>query len=496
MNSPAGWIARHARFVPHKTALSCADKTLSYAELAARVATTSRWLREDCRLAPGERVAWLGHNTCDLVILLLACAQAQTVFLPLNWRLTREEMTAILDDADCAMLVVHESCAELAPGDGRRLEIAAGYDVPGLGQQAALSADGELVDSEAPPDTPLLLVYTSGTTGTPKGAVHTRESVLFNALNAVHMHDFGARDRVLTVLPMFHVGGLNIQTLPALYCGAEVRLEPRFDPDATLDAIDAWQPTLMVLVPATISALTASPRWPQTDLSSLRCVTTGSTDVPAAVISALHERGVPVIQIYGSTETGPIAIYQRIDDARDTRGSIGRAGLHSEIRLVDADGNDLPDGEPGEILVRGRHVAAGYWRRDDGGIAAFADGWFASGDVASRDAHGLYWFRDRIKHVIISGGENIYPAEIERILGECDFLREAAVAGRPDPRWGEIPVVVAVARGEAGREQVLAALDGRLARYKLPRDVVFVDALPRNVMGKVDLAAIRAIVAA
>ncbi len=495
MKSPASWIERHATFAPDKIALRCGEEALTYAALAARVAGTSAWLSGECALAAGARVAWLGYNGIDLVVLLLACAHARLVLVPLNWRLSAEELDAVLDDAGAALLIVDASCRELGGALRPRPAASCGFAAAGLREFPRSPDGGALRDVDADPATPLMLVYTSGTTGRPKGAVLTRETVLFNALNACHMHDMTAHDRVLTVLPMFHVGGLNIQTLPALYCGAEVVIEPRFEPGRTLEMIARLRPSLIVLVPATIAALFAEPAWPHTDLGCLRCITTGSTDVPRALIEALHVRGVPVIQVYGATETGPVAIYQRIDEAHATVGAIGRCGLHTEVRLVDAQGHDVADGVPGEVWLRGPHLAHGYWNAQAGRADPFPDGWFASGDVAERDARGLFHFKDRIKHVIISGGENIYPAELERVLAASGVLREAAVAGRPDPRWGEVPVVVAV-RGDAAlaRDDVLALFDDHLARYKRPRDVVFVDALPRNAMGKVEVPRLREIV--
>ena len=259
--------------------------------------------------------------------------------------------------------------------------------------------------------------------------------------------------------------------------------------------IASLRPTLTLQVPSTLAALLEHPRWPTTDLSTLRCIATGSTDVPVHLIKAIHMRGVPVIQIYGATETGPVAIYQRIEQAYATLGSIGRPGLHTEIRLCDERGNGVSSGVAGEIQVRGAHVACGYWDRTRLAAQSFADGWFASGDIAQCDANGDYWFKDRRTHVIISGGENIYPAELERVLADCALLREAAVAGRPDRQWGEVPVVVAVRVATTiGRGEVLRLFDGRLARYKHPRDVVFVDALPRTALGKVEVSRLRELV--
>lgn len=474
---------------------------LSYGELADVARRLAGLLRHRHGLRAGARVAYLGHNTPEQLALLFACARAGLMLVPLNWRLAPAEIETIFADAGPACLVVDGAClplvtpAMLGNCGGNLYSVRA----PGAPYPDLLAT----LHSEPPPapplgaeDDPLLLVYTSGTTGRPKGSVLTQGALHANAANAVHMHDLTASDHVLTSLPMFHVGGLNIQTTPALYVGACVTLLPRFDPAATLAAIGRARPTLTVQVPATLQALLAAPEFATSDLASLRAIATGSTDVPVELMVAFHARGVPVIQVYGATETAPLAIYQRIPDALATIGAIGRPGLHTEIRLVDHDGAEVAPGLPGEILVRGPHVAREYWRDPDATATAFRDGWFHSGDVAVCDAAGVYWFRDRIKNVIISGGENIYPAEIERIARAVPGITEVAVVGRFDPRWGQVPVLVAVP-GAMGldRAGLMAAFDASLARYKHPKAILEVDALPRTALGKVDVGALRAMVA-
>jgi fatty-acyl-CoA synthase len=292
---------------------------------------------------------------------------------------------------------------------------------------------------------------------------------------------------VLTVLPMFHVGGLNIQTTPALYVGATVTLTRRFDPAETLDLLARRRPTLFLSVPAVALALSGHARFAETDLSSLRCMATGSSVVPEAVIRPWLARGVPVTQVYGLTESGPTAIALPIADAERKVGSCGKPCLHTEARVVDAAGRDVPDGQPGEIWLRGPNLLREYWANPEATAEALTDEWFHTGDIGHRDGDGYYYVDDRKKDVVISGGENVYPAELESILAECPDIAEAAVVGRSDPHWGEVPVACVVPRPGVSltRAQVLELFPARLARYKHPRDVVFLDALPRTVMGKV-----------
>jgi fatty-acyl-CoA synthase len=493
------WIERHAGFHPGRTALRFRGRTLSYADLAHGIERSSAMLSGELGLRRGDRIAWLGLNHPDMLGLLFAAARCGLMLVPLNWRLAPPEHAFILRDAGVKVLFAQRDlAAALGPEtlpEGCRLVLAdaASDHAPDL--HDLMAAAGEAPGHAGGPDDPLLLVYTSGTTGRPKGAVLTQRALDCNAANAHHMHDMTARDHVLTVLPLFHVGGLNIQTTPALKAGAVVSLHDRFDPGAFLAAVAADRPTLTVLVPATISAVLAHPAWAAADLSSLRAVATGSMAVPTGLIAALHDRGVPVIQIYGATETAPVAVYQRVRDAYDGVGSMGRVGLNTEVRVVDAGGADVGPGVPGEVLVRGEHVASGYWNDPEATARAFAGGWFRSGDIAEYDAGGLFWFKDRIRNVIVSGGENIYPAEVERVLWEMPGIRECQVIGRPDERWGMVPVAAVVADAGVPREAVLQHFDGRLARFKHPRDVVFLAELPRNAMGKVRLDELARIVA-
>jgi fatty-acyl-CoA synthase len=363
-----------------------------------------------------------------------------------------------------------------------------------------LESESPWPDAAPPPpcgaeDDPVLLVYTSGTTGRPKGALLDQRAIAANAANSRATHALTAADRVLTVLPLFHVGGLNIQTTPALMEGAEVLLHARFDPGVFLRACAEDRPTLTLLVPAVMRALVTHPGWDAADLTSLRAVGAGSSDIPPPLIEAFHARFIPVQQIYGATETGPIAIAQTRGEALAAPGSIGRAAPLTEARIVDPAGIPVPPGRAGEIEVRGASLARGYWRDAAATAAAFRDdgGWFRTGDVGRVDKQGRFWFTDRLKHVIISGGENVYPAEVERVLLTAPGVAEGAVCGRPDPRWGEVPVAVVVPGEGFDPAAVLRHFEGRLARFKHPRAVVAVPALPRTALGKVQLAELRSL---
>lgn len=473
------WVARHE---PDRIALRFGDAALSYGALDAAVVAAAAALAAR-GVGRGDRVGFLGQNHPAQIVALFACARLGAVLLPLNWRLAAPEWRFILEDSGAHLL--------LATPDFLDAAAAAAPEGCAVADATALGGAGH-ADAVGSDEDPVLLVYTSGTTGRPKGAVLDQRALFFNALNARDAFAMTAEDRVLTVLPLFHVGGLNIQTTPALQVGAEVILHPRFDADAFFDAVERERPTLSLLVPAVMQALVAHPRWHDADFSSLRSIGAGSSDVPLPLIDAFHRKGVPVQQVYGATETCPIAIIQSRNEALAAPGSLGRPARHAECRLVDATGAPCLPGMDGEIQVRGPAVLRGYWKRDD---ALLPGGWFATGDAGRVDEAGRWWFTDRLKHLIISGGENIYPAEVERILLTAPGVAEGAVVGRADARWGEVPVAVVVPAPGFDPARVLAHFEGRIARFKQPRDVVALPALPRTALGKVEVARVRAMIA-
>ncbi|MET4719850.1 long-chain fatty acid--CoA ligase [Bradyrhizobium japonicum] len=483
-------IDRNAAFAPDKTAIAFEGERLSYAALAARIERTATALKQELGVGRGDRVAILSLNRPDYLVLLYACARLGAMLVPLNWRLAVAEQRFILTDAGAKVLVLEQAFAGVLP------ELAPGTAVIGLGfaPSRGVTFEDLLARSEGSgrnPHTdlscPLLIVYTSGTTGRPKGAVLRQEALFWNGVMSQHMHNMTSDDHVLTVLPFFHVGGLNIQTTPALQLGATVTIHARFTPDIALAAIERERPTLTVMVPTILQAVSEHPAWTTTDLTSLKAVSTGSTIVPPHLIDRFVARDVPVLQVYGSTETCPIAVYTRLGGDLSRAGSTGLAGLCCEAKVIDQAGNEVPVGTPGEIAVHGPNVFFEYWGNADATRDALHDGWYRTGDIALRDADGYFWVRDRKKNVIISGGENVYPAEVERVLLEHPDVSECAVIGRPDPRWDEVPIAYVIGRSgcRLEAEELRAHLQTQLARYKVPRDIVFVNDLPRTALGKV-----------
>ena len=409
----------------------------------------------------GAIVAWLGHNSWDQLATLVACERLGAVLLPLNWRLAAAELAQIVAHAGAGHLMGTPEMEALAAEVLARAPLTPG--------PAAGVVPGDL-----------LLVYTSGTTGRPKGAMHTVAGMQANAVAAIAAQRLDARSRVLSVLPLFHLGGLCIQTLPALAVGGQVLLHARFDPDAWFDAVASWRPTTTLLVPAVMRALIEHPRWAGADLSSLQFVNSGSQIVPRSLIAAFHARGVPVAQVYGATETGPVSIVLHPDEAFGHLGHAGRPALGVQVRLA-ADG---------EILLKGANLMRDYHREAESGFDA--QGWFHTGDLAVRHEDGCLEVVGRSKELIISGGENIHPAEIENLAAERPEVADCAVVGLPDARWGEVPVLAVVLRpgAELDRQALQRLFDARLARFKHPREVIVVDVLPKTALGKVQRAAL------
>ena len=413
-------------------------------------------------VARGHIVAWLGHNSWDELATLVACERLGAVLLPLNWRLTAAELATVCRHAGVGHLMGTPEMQTLAE------QLLRVYT------PTSASSDGVL-----PGD--LLLVYTSGTTGQPKGAMHTAAAMQANAVAAIAAQGLDARTRALAVLPLFHVGGLCIQTLPTLAAGGQVLLHPRFEPDAWFDAVASWRPTTTLLVPAVLRALVEHPRWAAADLSSLRFVTTGSQIVPRPLIDAFHARGIPVAQVYGATETGPVSIVVKPADALAQPHSAGHPAIGVQVMLAD----------DGEVLLKAANLMRGYFRSAEPSFDA--QGWFHTGDLALRHGDGGIEIVGRSKDLIISGGENIHPAEIENLAAAWPGVAEAVVVGLPDPRWGEVPVLVLVPQPGASIDTaaLLASFDGRLARYKHPRRVLVQANVPRTALGKVQKAALR-----
>ena len=470
------WSRDRARTTPHRVAIEFRGAETTYAELDERSDRLAAGLLA-AGVRPGDRVATLTGTSPGHVVGFFACAKAGLVLLPLNWRLTPAELSYQLEDAEPVVLLAAAEHVETA---------AALHDrVAGLEELA--TAGSERMPDVADDDG-LLLVYTSGTTGRPKGALLTHANCFWTNLSFDRVAGIADDDVVLSVLPQFHCGGWNVQPLLAWWKGARVVLEPSFDAARALELIASARVTTMMGVPANYLFMANDPGFASADLSSLSRAVVGGAPMPEALLETWHARGVEIVQGYGLTEAAPNVLCLPPEDATRKRGFAGKPYPHVDVALRDPESGGFVDGPgEGELVVRGPNVFAGYWRDAEATAAAFAEGWLLTGDVAARDEEGYYRIVGRLKDLVISGGENVYPAELESALHEHAAVAEAAVVGVPDERWGEacVAFVVLAEGGTATAEELLAFCRGRLAKYKVPREIRFVERLPRNALNKV-----------
>jgi fatty-acyl-CoA synthase len=458
------WIRDRKRTTPQRVAIDFLGRAITYAELDdASEQLASSFLERGLRR--GDRVATLTGNSPEHVAVFFACAKAGLILTPLSWRLAAPELAYQLEDAEPALFLVEDGHLPLAEATGHAFEpLAPPRD------SVAHSRAVEVQD-----DDPLLLVYTSGTTGRSKGALLTHANCFWTNLSFDLATGVSGDDVVLQVLPQFHCGGWNVQVLLGLWKGATIVLERSFDPGRCLALIEEKRITTMMGVPANYLFLSQDSAFESADLSSLRRAVVGGAPMPEALLALWHERGVEVVQGYGLTEAAPNVLCLPPEEAVRKAGWAGKPYPHVDARLSDED----------ELQVRGPNVFAGYWRNPEATAAALQDGWLRTGDIAERDEEGFYRIKGRLKDMYISGGENVYPAEVEAVLHEHPAVADAAVVGVPDERWGESGVAFVVAGGGVSEEELVEFLRERLARFKVPKAVRFVDVLPRSGMNKV-----------
>ncbi len=483
-----GWIASWAGWTPNKTALRFEGHRVSYAGLEQHVGSVAAWLRAG-GVGSGDRVAYLGPNCPELVELLLACARLGAIFVPLNNRMPAAELRTFVE-ATCPRLLVAEQDFRQAALDSAQAGWAERVKTFRLGGELCHLDHTANVPSVSgiAAAAPVLILFTSGTTGRPKGATLTQQNLAFEALNVLTAFGVAATDEILTAVPMFHAGGLLIHTLPGLCAGATITIHREFDPSHLLEEIQRQRITLLACVPAMTAALAAHAHWDAADLSSLRLVVTGSAVVPRRAIEPWQQKGVSVAQGYGMTETCVLATTMPPGSPPESAFTAGKPVVTTQIRLLDRSGGDVGTGQPGEVCFRGPAVMQGYWENEQANREAFCDSWLRSGDLGLIDEDGYLHVIGRLKDIIIVGSSNVHPSDLEAVLDACPDIQEAAVVARVDDHLGEVPVacVVPVPGRWLTPEQVLSLFENRVAAYKHPRDVIFFKALPRSATDKID----------
>jgi len=487
------WPARRARMAPEATAVVHDGGSLSYAELAARVTRLAHALRA-LGVGHGDRVAYLGANHPALAETLFAANALGAVFVPLNTRLAAPELAFILRDAGAAILLYAAELTDVVDALRDDVEVKHYVEVGSAYEQLLANAPDDPLDETVGLDEVCMIQYTSGTSGRPKGVMLTHANIAWNCFNMLLDGDIASDDVALVVAPMFHTAALNTVFLPGFLKGGTSVLMRGFDPDRVLDVIAEHRVTRMFGVPAMYQAMARSSRWATADLSSIRILMCAAAPVPKALIHTYQDRGLTFLQAYGLTETSPAALGLRAQDSIRKAGSAGTPCFFTDVRVVRPDLTDVAPGEVGEVIIEGPNVMKGYWQWPEATKDAFVEGsWFRSGDAATVDEEGYVTIVDRIKDMYISGGENVYPAEVEQLLHQHPAVAECAVIGVPDERWGEVgrALVVPRAGAEVSPDDIMDSLSGRLAKYKLPKSVVLVDTLPRNATGKILKARLR-----
>lgn len=501
----ADLLSRRAELTPDRIALVEVETgcRYTYAQLNARANRLANFLRERLGVQAGDRVSILAKNSVVYLDLLYGLPKIGAIFAPFNWRLTAHELAYMVADLEPKVLICEPDYVDLA--HELRTSGVIGHFVTLRGGEltgafayedaTAAASPSEPVRPDLDFETPYCILYTSGTTGHPKGAIIPHRQVLFNAINTVISWGLTEHDVSPVFTPLFHAGGLFAFLTPILYVGGRVVLARDFDPAATLSTITEEGCTVILGVPTLFQMWLDADGFAAADFSHVRFFINGGASCPPQLIQTWRaQKGVVFRQGYGLTEVGVNCFSSTDEDAARKPGSVGKPIFHSEMRIVDPEsGVDVTDGATGELLIRGPHVCAGYWRKPEATATAIQDGWFHTGDMAHRDAEGYHFIDGRYKDMIKSGGENIYAAEVEGVFRQHPAVKDATLIGKPDKTWGEVGVMLVVCAENTtiSAETLRAFCQDRLARYKLPKEIIFVDALPYSPYGKVEKAKLR-----
>jgi fatty-acyl-CoA synthase len=488
------WLDQHENIRADKIAIHDLDTDVqtSYKQLNHRAQRLAAHLQSQ-GIKKGDRVALLIRNCTAFFEVQFACSKIGAICLPLNWRLTASELSYILQDSTPSAMVYDHVFADVAVPLNSECNIALALEVGEPGEassyETAMDNASALTKVESTHDDVSMIMYTSGTTGHPKGAMITHGMVFYNIVNMAAPAGVGSQTVQLVMLPLFHTGGLNCYANPILHAGGTILLMREFDPGRALKVIGdpEFGVTHMFAVPAPYQFMMQHPDFASTDLSRMQIAGVGGAPCAEAILRGWLDRGVPFIQGWGMTETSPGGVSLEAVDALRKIGSAGKGLMHTEIRIVDEDENDVAPGDVGELQIRGPNITPGYWNNPEATAKTFAGDWLKTGDAAKFDDEGFVYIVDRSKDMYISGGENVYPAEVENVLYQLPEIAEAAIIGVPSDRWGETGKAVLVLKpGQSlDADAVIGHCIKHLAKFKVPGSVEFIEALPRNATGKV-----------
>jgi fatty-acyl-CoA synthase len=493
------WLTRREMLMPDKVALidTLHDKQhITYRAWNRAANRTANFLHEALHVRKGERVAILARNCIEYLDVWFACGKIGAIIQLLNWRLTPFELVGVLNDATPVVFIYSQEFSdqtEAVRASAKSVRAWVSIDQPLKPGDISFSDRQHYADSEPAEvmlawNDPWAICYTGGTTGLPKGAVLTHRSITANSVNTVMSWGLGPDDINIVNMPLFHTGGFNVFLAPLVHIGGKSIVCKGFDVDQTYDLIRDEHVTLLVGVPTMLIMMLQSPRWGDADLSSIKLAGSGGASCPRAIVEKFAKRNIKLFTGYGLTEAGPNTFWLPPEKRLEKIGSVGYPLMHIDVKIVDGKGGECGIDEVGELLVRGPHVCAGYWGKPDETARVIISGWLHTGDLARRDADGCYYIVGRSKDMFKSGGENVYPAELENVLHSHPEISEVAVIGVPDEKWGEVGWAIIILKPGAtlSADELAAFCQTRLAKFKIPKSFKFVNALPKTAAGKID----------
>jgi len=478
------WLKRWNLYSPGKVALKDGEtgRALTYNQLFQSAVAKAHELRTQYKVQKGDRIAVLANNDLEYIVLFFAAQRLGAILVPVNFRLTYREVEHIVNDSAPTLLVYQEAFSDVA---------AQLFENKKVTQKALLSSripSEERLDESflGSPSDPVMILYTSGTTGAPKGAILNHDMIFWNSINTTMRLNLSEADCTVIFLPLFHTGGWNVLTTPVLHRGGTIVLLKKFDGDKILELSESEKATILFGVPTTMDMMARSPLFKKVDISAIRYAICGGEPMPIPLIKIWDEKGIPVRQGYGLTEFGPNVFSLSENDALRKIGSIGFPNFYIETKVVDNEGKELGANEIGELVLKGPMCMAGYWRNEKSTKETIKNGWLHTGDLVRKDEEGFFYVVGRKKDMFISGGENVYPPELEQVIRTLPGVREVAVIGVPDEKWGEVgKAFVVKERAELSEADLHAHCLKNLAKFKIPKFFVFLNELPKGDSGKI-----------
>ncbi len=491
-NIEVDWIRKWAHYTPKRMAFRehARDIQWTYAEFNQRVEALSFFLKNEFEIKKGQRIAIYSKNRAEYVFLFFASLKIGAILTPLNFRLTPSELKILINDASPELIVFeeeyHQNVQQLSADTKEMTQCSMDQITTYLTNkiQTGIYNSDELISFEDP----VMILYTSGTTGLPKGTIITHKMLFWNAVNTSLRLDLTSSDHTQSFAPFFHTGGWNVLLTPFVHNGASHMLLDGFNADLILDLMEQEKTTIFFGVPTMMQIMAESERFDSVDLSSVRYAIVGGAPMPIPLINKWNDKGIPIRQGYGLTEVGPNTFSLHQDDAIRKKGSIGFPNFYIEARIVDEKGSDVPAESPGELWLKSPVVTPGYWNNESETKKAITEGWFHTGDIVTQDDEGYFYVVDRKKNMFISGGENVYPAEVEAVLNNHPAIKESAVIGIADEKWGEVGLafVVQDSSKKMSSEELKTYCLENLAKFKIPTQFKIIESLPRNDSGKID----------